>query len=159
MQIIDFEKKGNVVRFLLGEKTPDWGWTRQDYLEDGKRPDWLKPSDYYGDDWNDYPYESNAGSVYPWFVKGYRDLSFAFDDLVLEPCDGFSMDRHGWSKDDMKSKRIPCIIVVPKSAQNKGSYDYGFMDWVGALSAQRFYFGDELAPEHTPDDPDWPYVR
>ena len=45
MQIIDFEKKGNVVRFLLGEKTPDWEWTRPDYLEDGKRPDWLKPSD------------------------------------------------------------------------------------------------------------------
>ena len=52
MKIIDFERKGNVVRFYLGEKTEDWGWTRPDYKRsDGTTPDWLKPSDrYYGDD-------------------------------------------------------------------------------------------------------------
>ena len=32
MQIIDFKRKGNVVRFYLGEKTPDWGWTKSDYI-------------------------------------------------------------------------------------------------------------------------------
>ena len=39
MKIIDFEKKGNVVRFYLGEKTEDWGWTRSDYTINGKTPD------------------------------------------------------------------------------------------------------------------------
>ncbi len=52
MKIIDFERKGNIVRFYLGEKTKDWGWTRPDYKDyDGKTPNWLKPCDkYYGDD-------------------------------------------------------------------------------------------------------------
>lgn len=41
MQIIDMEKKGNVVRFYLGENGKQWG-----------------------DDWNDAPYDCNAGTVY-----------------------------------------------------------------------------------------------
>ena len=85
MKIIDFKKKGNVVRFYLGEETPDWGWTRSDYTRNGTTPDWLKPSDrYYGDDWDDRPYEHNAGQVYEEFIKGYKDVAFDFDDLVLE---------------------------------------------------------------------------
>lgn len=43
MKIIDFERKGNLVRFYLGD----------DDLEE-----------WYGDDWNDTPYEHNAGQVY-----------------------------------------------------------------------------------------------
>ena len=31
MEVIDFERKGNVVRFYLGEKTEEWGWTNQFY--------------------------------------------------------------------------------------------------------------------------------
>ena len=45
MKIIDFERKGNVIRFYLGEKTVDWGWTNPDYKDfNGNTPDWLKPS-------------------------------------------------------------------------------------------------------------------
>ena len=40
MKIIDSELKGNVVRFYLGEDP-----------------------DFFGDDWNHYPYEDNAGPV------------------------------------------------------------------------------------------------
>ena len=43
LKIIDFEKKGNVVRFYYGK-------------------DSLK--EWYGDDWDDRPYEHNAGEVY-----------------------------------------------------------------------------------------------
>ena len=48
MKIIDFDKKGNVVRFYLGEDVCN---------------------DYWGDDWNDAPYEHNAGTVYNRYVK------------------------------------------------------------------------------------------
>ena len=116
MQIIDFKRKGNVVRFYLGEKTPDWGWTRPDYTRDGKTPDWLKPSNrYYGDDWDDRPYEHNAGQVYEEFIKGYKDIAFDFDDLVLEPCCGAWNCNSRWCKDDMVARRVPSIkAVVPR---------------------------------------------
>ena len=142
MKIIDFEKKGNVVRFYLGEKTEDWGWTRSDYTINCKTPDWLKPSDsYYGDDWDDRPYEHNAGQVYAEFIKGYKDIAFNFDDLVLEPCCGTY--NSSWCKDDMVARKVPCIIVVPKEVY-KDSWDDSFDIWVGADGIKKYYFGDEV---------------
>jgi len=67
MKIIDFKKKGNMVKFYLG----------QDDLEK-----------WHGDDWNDTPYEHNAGTVYEEFVSGERVMVFGFDDVVFEPADG-----------------------------------------------------------------------
>ena len=142
MQIIDFKRKGNVVRFYLGEKTPDWGWTNKDYLRDGKTPDWLKPSDrYYGDDWDDRPYEHNAGQVCEEFIKGYKDIAFDFDDLVLEPCDGEY--NSPWCKDDMVARRVPCIIAIPKEIVGD-SWDTSFDRWAGCDGIKKFYFGDEV---------------
>lgn len=148
MQIIDFEKKGNVVRFYLGEKTADWGWTNSEYKQqtkDGfKTPDWLKHSDiYYGDDWDDRPYEHNAGTVYDEFVKGHKDIAFDFDCLVLEPCDGYNDGNSRWAKDDMRAGIVPCIIVVPKElATSNWSTDFDF--WVACQEVKRYYFGDSL---------------
>ena len=93
MQIIDFEKKGNVVRFYLGDAT--------------------KP--YWGDDWGEKPYDANAGRVYDKFIKGHRDIAFPFDDLVLEPCDR-SFFSGNVSKEDMVKRKVPCLIVVTKDA-------------------------------------------
>lgn len=143
MKIIDFEKKGNVVRFYLGEKTEGWGWTNPDYKDyTGKTPDWLKPVDsYYGDDWDDTPYECNAGTVYDEFIKGYKDIAFDFDDLVLEPCDGEY--NSPWCKDDMVARRVPCIIVVPKlTVENSWNTDFKY--WVANDCVKKYYFGDEL---------------
>ena len=41
LKVIDFDRKGNVIRFYLGKKTAAWGWTNPDYKDpyDGKRPD------------------------------------------------------------------------------------------------------------------------
>ena len=140
MQIIDFKRKGNVVRFYLGEKTPDWGWTRSDYTRNGKTPDWLKPSDkYYGDDWDDRPYEHNASQVYEEFIKGYKDIAFDFDDLVLEPCDGEL--NSCWCKEDMVARRVPCIIIVPKEVVGD-SWNDAFSYWSGCDGIRKFYFGD-----------------
>ena len=119
MQIIDFEKKGNVVRFYLGDAT----------------------AHYWGDDWNDRPYEHNAGQVYEEFIKGYKDIAFDFDDLVLEPCNG--KWNSSWSKEDMQKRKIPCIIVVSKEV-HEDSWNDSFDSWVGAAGIKKYYFGDEM---------------
>lgn len=146
MKIIDFSKKGNVVRFYLGEKTEGWGWTNKDYKDcSGKMPDWLKPSEtYYGDDWDDAPYEHNAGPVYDEFVKGHRDVAFPFDDLVLEPCDGES--NSPYCKDDFAARKVPCIIVVPASLTGSRHWnDYNY--WLGKAGIRKFYYDDEMEPD------------
>lgn len=120
MKIIDFARKGNVVRFYLGAND-------------------LK--EWYGDDWNDYPYDCNAGEVYERFVSGYTDISFAFDLLVLEPCDGaFNVSV---SKDDMVARNVPCLIVVPKELADS-TWDHSFARFVGADGVTRYYFGDKM---------------
>lgn len=121
MQIIDFEKKGNVVRFYLGDAT----------------------AHYWGDDWNDRPYEHNAGQVYEEFIKGYKDIAFDFDDLVLEPANGAWNCNSRWSKEDMVARRVPCIIAVPKEV-HQDSWDDAFDTWAGADGIKKYYFGDEM---------------
>lgn len=123
MKIIDFARKGNVVRFFLGA-------------------DDLK--DWHGDDWNDTPYEHNAGEVYDEFVSGHIDIAFAFDKLVLEPCDGtYNSD---YCKDDMKARKVPCLIVVPAELAQDSWYG-DFAHWVGADGVLKFYFGDRMEEE------------
>ena len=144
MQIIDFEKKGNVVRFYLGEKTKDWGWANKDFKNSkGETPDWLEPCDtYYGDDWDDAPYEHNAGRVYDEFIKGHKDIAFDFDDLVLEPCDGEY--NSSWSKEDMREREVPCIIVVPKELIKDKYFSSDFNRWVANDKVHKYYMGDEI---------------
>ena len=121
MKIIDFEKKGNVVRFYLGaDNLTNW----------------------YGDDWDDVPYEHNAGIVYEEFIAGHKDIAFPFDSLVIEPCEG--MINSDWCKDDMVARRVPCIIVIPKEIADNSWYKEDFTHWVGAEGIQRFYFGDKM---------------
>lgn len=121
MKIIDFERKGNIVRFFLG----------RDDLED-----------WYGDDWNDYPYEHNAGTVYDEFVSGHRDIAFPFDMVVLEPCDGEYNSQY--SKDDMRARRVPCIIAVPGEIADSAGWDQSFSKLVAIDGIQKFYFGDQM---------------
>lgn len=90
MQIIDFERKGNVIRFYLGDDS----------------------AEYYGDDWGDRPYQHNAGPVYDRFVKGYVDLNVPFDYDVIEPADNSDM----YSKDDMVNRAVPCIVIAAPRA-------------------------------------------
>lgn len=121
MQIIDFEKKGNVVRFYLG---------------DASQP-------YWGDDWNDAPY-ADADTVDKRFIKGHRDIAFPFDDLVLEPSDGGNLLV---SKEDMRQRTFPCIIVVPYELYGYVPWHDKFSDWMGVDGVREYYFGDELKLE------------
>ena len=119
MKIIDFEKKGNVVRFYLGD-------------------DNLK--DWYGDDWNDTPYEHNAGTVYPEFVSDYIDVAFNLDTLLFEPCDGEY--NSPFSKDDMKARRVPCIVVYDNN--DCPAFVYRYSQIAGDDNSTKIYFGDDM---------------
>ena len=128
MKIIDFERKGNVVRFYLGADDCN---------------------DYTGDDWNDRPYEHNAGSVYDEYVKGFMDIAFPFDYYVIEPSMDWSYRGNSpYCKDDFKARRAPCIVVVPDAMMDsyeretmwhKEEYAY----WLGADGVIKVYFGDD----------------
>lgn len=90
MKIIDFDKKGNVVRYYLGNDSDN---------------------DYWGDDWDDAPYECNAGTVYDEYTLAIIDIAYPFNTLVKEPCNawqnGLSLEI---SKAAMKEGRYPCIV-------------------------------------------------
>lgn len=122
MKIIDFDRKGNVVRFFLGDDDCE---------------------DYGGDDWNDAPYEINAGHVDSEYIRGYTDIAFPFNTLVLEPCDGHL--NSCWCKDDMKKRRVPCIIAKPIITNEY--YVEDFDTNVGDENVKKYYFGDKMEAE------------
>lgn len=120
LEIIDFERKGNVIRFYLGKNGGQWG-----------------------DDWNDRPYECNAGIVYNEYVTAYVDVAISFDCLVLEPCDGVLNSQY--SKEDMIERKVPCIVIVPAELANN-SYNESFHYWSACKhGVYRVYFGDKLS--------------
>ena len=118
MKIIDFEQKGNVVRFYLGDEgLVDW----------------------FGDDWDDAPYEHNAGQVYEDYITGHHDLMLPFEYLVLQPSSGTYNSE--WSKNDMKERRVPCIIVVPPE---QVGWSDSFSHYINDSHVTRYYFGDSM---------------
>lgn len=122
MKIIDFARKGNVIRFYLGH-------------------DNLK--NWYGDDWDDRPYEHNAGTVYNEYVADIWDVAISFDSLVLEPRDDWhNYGNSEYSKDDMKARKVPCIIIVPPTLVD---YEDCFSYYVAMDGVKRIYFGDDFS--------------
>ena len=91
MKIIDWDRKGNVLRLYLGE----------DNLED-----------WWGDDWDDRPYECNAGEVYDEFVAGIVDVAFPYNFGLFVPAD--DCDNSDFCKDDFK-KGVPFMVIVPNA--------------------------------------------
>ena len=116
LKVIDFERKGNVVRLYLGVGT-----------------------DYWGDDWDDVPYECNAGTVYDKYVRGYVDVAFPFNMLVREPSDDWTVNSR-WSKDDMKKRKVPCIVIT----DDNDSWDDNFSTAMADESSRKIYFGDTV---------------
>ena len=103
-QIIDFELKGNCVRFYTGNAKEE----------------------YWGDDWDDRPYEHNAGAVYGQYTDGYVDVVFPFDAIVLEPQDDWSYNGNSpYSKADMQNRCVPCIAaLLPEDIPEDRYWDY-----------------------------------
>ena len=104
-EIIDWERKGNLVKFYLGKNGEQWG-----------------------DDWDDVPYEHNAGRVYNEYIEGYIVMSFPFEDNIYEP-------QKFYSKQDLIKRIVPCIIVTPKSFNS-------FQEALRDPEADKYYFGD-----------------
>ena len=121
MKIIDFEKRGNVIRFYCGKDDCD---------------------DYWGDDWNDRPYEHNAERVYSEYIEEYIDVAVDIDYHVMEPADDWRYNNNTpFSKQDMKKRSVPCIIVVPKD----DSYvSEEFNRYAVSDNVDKIYFGDSI---------------
>ena len=119
MKIIDFERKGNVVRFYLGKDNA---------------------TDYGGEGWEKYPYD-RAERVDEKHITGSADIAFPFDAMVLEPDCG--EECCSYSKEDMKAGIIPCIIVIPPNVANS-SQRTQFSYWANGRGTLKFYFGDKM---------------
>ena len=109
-EIIDWASRGHVVRFYLGKNGKQWG-----------------------DDWNDAPYECNAGTVYPEFVEGYVEIAFSLDTIVW-----FAED--DYSKEQFIKREVPFMIIIKE-------YDcsmYRFSNYVETKfeNCDTYYFGD-----------------
>ena len=85
-KILDFECFGNIVKLYLGETTVG----------------------IYGDDWNDTPYEHNAGTVYDKFYSKTVDIAFPLDTELFEPCHGYM--NSPYCKNDMLFRKIPFLL-------------------------------------------------
>jgi len=118
MKIIDFEKKGNVVKFYLGIS-----------------------KDFTGDDWNDAPYDCNAERVSSEYILGTMEVMFPYDYSVREPKEP-EWERHSWTKDDMKNRKVPCIVA--KRYPEDESEDY-FDKVLADSESLKVYFGDDVA--------------
>lgn len=110
MKIIDWECKGNLVRFYLGDD---------------------ECSEYWGDDWNDAPYEHNAGEVYSEYVAKIRDVAFPFEWKIAEPSAGHT--NSNYSKEAMKAGKVPILAVVPPPGSD--GWEWLFEDILSLSSA------------------------
>ena len=103
---IDFELNGNIARIWLGKENLEAWW---------------------GDDWDDVPYECNAETVSPEYTVGHVDVAFPFDAIVSEPADGHCNSR--WAKEDMQRRLIPMFVAIDyKDPYGHYRYDSCFED-------------------------------
>ena len=122
MQIIDFEKKGNVVKFYLADESC---------------------VDYWGDDWDDAPYEHNAGTVYDHYVNGVKEIAFPMDYDVYEPADDWHYHHNSpFCKEDFKNRKAPCIVALKRDKDDWR--DYLYTEMVFDSRALKFYYGDKM---------------
>lgn len=115
-KIIDFEIYGNQVKLFLGKNNVN---------------------DYYGDDWDDYPYEHNAGRVYSRYVSSTYILNVPFKFSVFEPGDFATVD--SYCMNDMKNGVIPAIILSPNS-----KYYDSFELALGDKDSVKIYLNDKV---------------
>lgn len=80
LELIDFKKRGNAVRLYFGR---NGGQT--------------------GDDWNDRPYEHNAGVVYDEYIEQIIDVFLPVDIDMSEPADNNVNSEY--CKDDFINKK------------------------------------------------------
>jgi hypothetical protein len=127
--ICDWQTKGNVVRLYCCD---------QDKYED-----------VCGDDWNDTPYEHNAGAVYDEYVDKIVDVYFDFDVVILEAEDDYTYEGNSpFSKKDFKEGKAPIFIAYwPEENDYWMGNEYHLL--AGAKNSNRilkYYMGDKIYP-------------
>ena len=121
LDIIDIARDGNVVRYYLGENGKQWG-----------------------DDWNDAPYEYNAGPVYQEYVRAIVDIAYPWQYSVITPGDSYEVGAE-CSKKDMMHGYVAMVICKTDL----------LMDWNDDFSSavalkdkkdevKHIYFGDHI---------------
>lgn len=101
----------------------------------------------YGDDWDDTPYEHNAGIVYGKYVDYELVIRIAYETAFLFPCDG--ADNSMWRREDMRDGTVPLFVMLDEETNAVYAKDWRFDDFpyafaIGLRDAHRFYFGDAL---------------
>lgn len=147
LRIIDFVIKGNAIKLFLGSPDEKGIWAKEgtrdrEYIEELVQKGEMGNRQYWGDDWDDVPYEHNAGEVYDDFVKGVVVLHLKYNALALEPCEGEFNSR--WCKDDMADRKVPCVVAYDNSNGDIYDYDADFKTINANDKAVRIYFGDKL---------------
>lgn len=123
MKVIDFDTRGNVIRLYFGKDDDN---------------------DYWGDDWDDVPYEHNAGEVYEKYIKDIKQYAFSFNYYVLTPENDWHYNGNSpFSKDDMKDKKCPCIII--KKIKDEYEWDSEYSKFLGSEQNDvlKIYFNDD----------------
>lgn len=127
MVICDWETKGNVVRLYLCKE--------EDYNE------------VWGDDWNDIPYEHNAGRVYDEYIHWIVDLYFSWNVDVLEAKDDWGYQGNSpYSKENFKDRLAP-IFITYWLDEGEWSWDKCYSRFQGADNSNKifkFYMGDNF---------------
>lgn len=122
-KIIDLDIKGNTVRYYLA-----------------KDPKKIKES--WGDDWDDTPYEHNAGEVYRAYVEKIVDVFYPYDMMVTEPSDDWHYEYNSpFCKEDFKKRKAPRIcIYYPENPWGSETYS----EMMGNENINRTYYGDSI---------------
>ena len=116
-KILDFECFGNIVKLYLGETV----------------------NGIYGDDWNDIPYEHNAGTVYDKFYTDTVEIAFPLSTQVYEPCFGY--DNSPYCKKDFLFRKVPFLLF----GQLEESWRYHDFDELleKVPTLHKLYIGDD----------------
>lgn len=124
MKVIDFNQKGNVIKLYFGND---------------------KDKKYWGDDWDDKPYEHNAGEVYDRFVVGYTEYAFPTNYDIMQPASDWHYGGNSpFSKEDMKKRRCPCLIISIQKEDLYFSYDYSELLGSEEDDVLKIYFNDKF---------------
>ena len=125
LKVIDFETFGNVIRLYLGD---------------------INDTEYWGDDFDDRPYEHNAGTVYSEYIQGIIEIAFPSFIQVLSPAEDWHYSGNSpFSKEDFKLMKAPCLVLVDDRINGNPYYsEWTYSEKIGDKSAWQIYFNDIL---------------
>lgn len=101
-----------------------------------------KIKDYHGDDWDDSPYDCNAGTVYSEYYEDMVILNFDENYEIIEPTYGYL--NTPYCKEDMRDQGVPCILYQNKNMLN-GYRPYNFGTAWKSKKYHEIHMGDKIS--------------